>query len=294
MGMMKIENETGSRTPVSAEDRAALLQKIMQESGEDGSAGSGEVVKTAPAKVPVQKAFIQPNALAIGQTYVYGDSDHQIQAKVYNVTLLPFYFWWYIDYNKFVAQQPDDGDQFLVVHLRFENTGTMSALVPSAELLPVVYGDTIYTHQPYFNTSVLSDYQRQQYGGVNEAAKLPYQWIRELGQDQRDYAYLTGYYAIDSVNTTSDSINEENNSANWSGSSYINSCTGSISVTTDSGKVITEDISDGQCPGFFIKPGPGNAVDGYLIYEVPEDLDLRHTYLYGFFNRYSWTRWRLG
>jgi hypothetical protein len=48
--------------------------------------------------------------------------------------------------------------------------------------------------------------------------------------------------------------------------------------------------------GFFIKPGPGNAVDGYLIFEVPERVvkeDLDNTYVDISFNANSRTKWRL-
>lgn len=232
----------------------------------------------------------QPDALKLGQEYIYGDQEHEIHASVSNVMLLPFYFWWFIDYNKFVINQPKEGNQFLVVFVRFENTGTKSALVPSAEMLPVVYNDTIYMHKPYFNVSVLSSFQRDIYGGANENYRLPYQWIRELGQEQRDYAFLTGHHAID----TNDSTADNSTTTNTSPFSGVVRCKGSIALPAESGKMITQDITDGQCPGFFIKPGMSNTIEGYLIYEVPETLDLKHTYLYGLFNRYSWTRWRLG
>lgn len=291
IGMLKIANETGKKTPATAEERAALLQKIIEDTGEE---------ETAPGRIAAAATLpAQPDALNLRQEYIYGDAGHEIHASVYNVTLLPFYFWWFIDYNKFVVEQPKPGNQFLVVYLRFENTGTKSTLVPSAELLPVVSGETIYPHRHYFNTSVTSSYQQETYNVANEVAKLPYQWIRELGQDQRDYAFLTGYYAIgtgddDDDDDTDDDDDDDETGTNTSTYSYATRCEGSISVTTESGKIVTKDISDGQCPGFFIKPGPGNVIDGYLIYEVPETLDLKKTYLYGFFNRYSGTRWRLG
>ena len=145
-------------------------------------------------------------------------------------------------------------------------------------------------HRPYFNNSALSSYQKEIYGGANENVRLPYQWIRELGQDKRDYAFLTGYHILNTGNTTSSNSTVTNGSA----TSTAVSCMDAISVPTESGKVLIQDITDGQCPGFFIKPGSSNAIDGYLIYEVPETIDLKHTYFYGLFNRYSWTRWRLG
>jgi hypothetical protein len=48
--------------------------------------------------------------------------------------------------------------------------------------------------------------------------------------------------------------------------------------------------------GFFIKPGPGNAVDGYLIFEVPDSVvqqNLDRTYVDISFNANSGTRWQL-
>lgn len=290
IGMLKIANETGKKPVLSAEERAALLQQIIEENGDV----SVPVPATTPVPVPVVPAptrYALPDALQLRQEYIYGDREHEMHATVYNVTVLPFYFWWFIDYNKFVVKQPTEGNQFLVVFLRFENHGTKSALVPSAEMLPVLYGDTIYLHRTYFDTSVLSSFQMDMYGGANENTRLPYQWIRELGQDKRDYAFLSGYRVVD----TGSNLTTVNGSLAtpdvWSS---VTKCRGSISLPTDGGKIATRDISDGQCPGFFILSGESNAIDGYLIYEVPATIDLKKTYLYGLFNQYSWTRWRLG
>lgn len=290
IGMLKIANETGKKPVLTAEERTALLQQIVEENGDV----SVPIPAATPVLVPVVPAptrYALPDALQPGQDYIYGDHEHEMHATVYDVKVLPFYFWWFIDYNKFVVKQPAEGNQFLVVFLRFENHGTKSALVPSAEMLPVLYNNTIYMHNTYFDTSVLSSFQRDMYGGANENAKLPYQWIRELGQDKRDYAFLSGYRVIDTGSNLTTVNGSLANADVWSS---ITRCTGSISLPTDSGGKVTRDITDGQCPGFFIKPGENNAIDGYLIYEIPETLDLKKTYLYGFFNKYSWTRWRLG
>lgn len=45
-----------------------------------------------------------------------------------------------------------------------------------------------------------------------------------------------------------------------------------------------------------LKPGPSQAIDGYLIYEVPDAAvnDLKNTYMQVAFNGHSATRWCLG
>jgi hypothetical protein len=288
IGMLKITNETPKKPVLTEENRATLLKQIIKEAEKEGQVPAGPEVQSAGYPALAGKLLSQQDSLKIRQEYIYGDLEHEIHASVSNVRLLPFYFWWFIDYNKFVSETPNEGNQFLVVFVRFENNGTKSALVPSAEMLPVVYNDTIYLHRPYFNLSVLSSFQREIYGGANENYRLPYQWIRELGQDQRDYAFLSGYTIIKDNNTSNSTA------TNTSASSNVTKCTGSITLPTESGKIISKEITEGQCPGFFIKPGESNAIEGYLIYEVPEEIDLKRTYLYGVFNSYSWTRWRLG
>ena len=112
--------------------------------------------------------------------------------------------------------------------------------------------------------------------------QLPYQWIRELGQDKRDYAYLPGYNIFGAGNFSADN------------STAIT--TTPTPTTTYSTTISTGSGSATNGKGFFVKPGPGNAVDGYLIFAVMDNVakkDLNATYVQIQFNGNSGTRWRL-
>ena len=224
---------------------------------------SAQVALTGPI-VPVK------NALDIGESYWYGDNSRPCLATIYNATTMPLYFYWDEDWNRFVQVTPvTNGDTFLVIFIRIEDTGNMSAIVPGADQIIVSYNGQTYTNEPYFDTSVLDSNEISIYTANYNL--LPYQWIREIGEQKRDYAFLTGYN-IFGQNTTVIS--------NYSGNSQFSP----PSPTTPNGE------------GWFIKPGRSNAIDGYLIYEVPGSVatDLRDTYAVVQFNSFSSTQWRLG
>ncbi len=209
------------------------------------------------------------NALDVGESYWYGDNSRPCLATVYNASVMPFYFYWDMDWNRFVQVSPvSSGDTFLVIFFRIEDTGNMSAIVPGADRIIVTYQGQTYTNEPYFDTSVLDSNEISYY--TANFNLLPYQWIREIGQQNRDYAFLTGYNIFGQNTTVSNSS--------------VNTGNTSISTTTPNGE------------GWFIQPGHSNAIDGYLIYEVPQSVaaDLRDTYVDVQFNSFSSTRWRLG
>jgi hypothetical protein len=221
-----------------------------------------EVSSTGPA-VPVK------NALNVGESYWYGDNSRPCLVTIYNVTVLPFYFYWDMDWNRFVQVTPvSSGDTFLVIFIRIEDTGNMSAVVPSAAEFNVTYNGQSYSNNPYFDLSVLDQNEISFY--TSNFNLLPYQWIREIGQQKRDYAYLTGYN-IFGQNTT-----------------VVESYTANSAIPPPS-------ASNPNGEGYFIKPGRSNAIDGYLIYEVPDSAaaDLRDTYVQVSFNSFSPTQWRL-
>ena len=224
---------------------------------------SAQAISSVPPSVPVK------NALDLGESYWYGDNSRPCLATVYNVTVLPFYFYWDMDWNRFVQVTPvSSGDTFLVVFIRIEDTGNMSAIVPPATSFVVTYNGQTYSNEPYFDQSVLDPDEITYYTANFNA--LPYQWIREIGQQKRDYAFLTGYNVFGQNQTV---ISNYTNSAN---------------------APPTPPDTNGQ--GYFIKPGRSNAIDGYLIYEVPDAVaaDLRDTYVQVSFNSFSATQWRLG
>jgi hypothetical protein len=138
-----------------------------------------------------------------------------------------------------------------------------------------------YSHELFFNQSVLSSYQTTYYEYNYNA--LPYQWIREIGQDKRDYAFLTDY------NIFGDNFWLNN------GTTVTPTPATTSSDTTDT----TNSTTDTNGEGFFLHPGSSNAIDGYLIYTVPNSAlntteDLKSTYVQVTFNNFSATRWRLG
>jgi hypothetical protein len=107
-----------------------------------------------------------------------------------------------------------------------------------------------------------------------------YQWIREIGQDKRDYAYLTGENLFTGGN-----------------SSAVVTLTPTVTVTTSTSSVTTNTTnSNTGYHGAYLKPGPSQAIDGYLIYEVPIEATkhLSETYVDVSFNSMSNGRWKLG
>jgi phosphate transport system permease protein len=290
----------------STKDRQAQLDALAVQYDESGGSTVSmsepvtDLSSSAPARtsgspatgnlttvtVPVK------NALSLGESYRYGDATRICDASVYDYTVLPFYFWWFIDYNRFVRQAPRPGYSYLVVFIRMEDIGTRSTIVPSADMIHVTNNGNSYDHLPYFNKSVLSDFQTGYYSTHYD--KLPYQWIRELGQDKRDYAYLTGYNIFgDWEFATSDALDSSNNATSTDSTSTDSTDSDSTGfVTTDS---TSTNSTDTNGTGFFVKPGPGNAVDGFLIFEVPDNVrnDLDNTYVGISFNANSGTQWRL-
>jgi hypothetical protein len=251
--------------PATAGDRNAQLAALLA-AGEPGSGGSEVRVQEPPAQAPATPAPVQgndtpvsvprKNALSVGESYSWGDAQHTCRATIYDYKTLPFYFWWFIDYNRFVQQVPAAGNSYLVIFIRIENTGTQSAIAPSADEFNVTYNGNSAGRLPYLNRSVLSDFQLNELG-LGSSPTLQeeyYQWIREIGQDKRDYAYLTG--------------------ENLFSTSYTSS----------------------EYHGSYLKPGRSQAIDGYLIYEVPIEATkhLNETYIDVSFNSLSNGRWKLG
>jgi phosphate transport system permease protein len=270
---------TGAGTTADRDARLAAFL-AQQNAGEENSVSTAATATSSPAvtltPAPVAAAPAQAptvphkNALDLGESYWYGDNYRPSFATVYNTSVLPFYFWWDIDWNRFVQQTPvQSGDVFLVIFIRIEDTGNMSAIVPSADSFVVVNKGQTYTHNIYFDTSVLSQSEIDYYTANYNL--LPYQWIREIGQQKRDYAFLTGYNVFGQNQTLA---------TNYTG---VNSA------------LIPPSPPDTNGQGYFIKPGRSNAIDGYLIYEVPASVaaDLKDTYVQAGFNSFSPVQWRL-
>lgn len=262
----------------STANRTAQLEALLAEDSDSEPGSPAQTLAattTVPPVVPKVAATPVPAAatpsvplkgtLSLREFYQYGNSDRRCIATVYNTTTLPFYFWWWNEYNRFVMQTPEPGNKYLVVFVRIENRGQYSAIVPSADAIIVTYHGTTYTHQSYFNTTYISDWQNDYYS--THLDKLPYQWIREVGQMKRDYAYLTGYNVFGQNTTRTDNLTDAPNPG-----------------------------SDINGKGFFLQPGSSNAIDGYLIFDVPDAVakDPQNAYVQVAFNNISATRWRLG
>ena len=267
----------------TAADKSARLAAFLaqQDTGEENTVSTATTVTSSPATTltpaPVAAApasapaVPDKYALDLGESYWYGDNYRPCLATVYDTTVLPFYFWWDMGWNRFVQQSPaQSGDMFLVIFIRIEDTGNMSAMVPSADSFVVVNNGRTYTHESYFDTSVLSQNEINYYSA--NFNKLPYQWIREIGNQKRDYAFLTGYNVFGENQT------------------LITNYTGLNSA------LVPPSPPDTNGQGYFIKPGRSNAIDGYLIYEVPAAVaaDLKDTYVQVSFNSFSPAQWRLG
>lgn len=259
------------------------------ELGSDQPAVSEALVQNLPAPAPAVPPIRQgndtsvplsdKNALSLGEYYWYGDPEHTCRATIYDYKEMPFYFWWWIDYNRFVLQVPEADKKYLAIFIRIENTGTESAVIPSADRFNISSNGGYYNRLPYLNRTVFSDYQFEQFpcqGFGNENLREQYyQWIREIGQDKRDYAYLTGQ-----------NLFRKNDNDN--------SCSANTDSETDVSAVYPKYAAHYNAT--WLKPGPSQSIDGYLIYEVPAATtgDLKNTYVDVSFNNLSGTRWRLG
>ena len=108
------------------------------------------------------------------------------------MTVLPFYFYWDMDWNRFV--QSNTGYKWRHVPNRFHphrGYREYECHCTAATNFVVTYNNQTYTNNLYFDTSVLDQNEINIY--TTDFNALPYQWIREIGQQKRDYAYLTGY-----------------------------------------------------------------------------------------------------
>jgi hypothetical protein len=278
------DDASSSSSPVSGtNDRQAAYAAMLESLAETDTDPAPVELSAAPEPAPAQ---VQPAAtmvnnatvpvviplkdsLNLGEVYRYGNRQRTIQATVYDYQVLPYYFWWFIDYNRFVQSVPAPGNSYLVVYVNMENIGDQSTIIPNADQITISYAGKTYERLPYLNKSVLSSWQVSQMRSEDKRDQY-YQWIREIGQSKRDYAYLTGENLFGenllTTNSTSSSLNTTNMSAG--NTTYW---------------------------WYYLKPGQSLAVDGYLVFEVPDSVILNPetTYVNIAFNNMSQTRWKL-
>ena len=286
VGLFKTGEETAGQTGGDRSAKLAAMLASGELSDEQGSSVSVQTVAPtiqipsgAPTRVApgsaTSPAVPLKDALSVGESYWFGDPEHTCRATVYDYKVLPFYFWWFIDYNRFVQQVPPAGYSYLVVFLRIEDMGTKSALIPSSDQIVVTNNGNRYANDPFLDLSVFSQWQINYYS--NNLDLIPYQWIREIGQDKRDYAFLMGYNIFAG--------------GNGELTSNLSESTGYLSAFNET--------QPQYGLSYFLHPGTSNAIDGYLIYTVPTTAvntteDLKSTYVQITFNNLSYTRWQLG
>ena len=199
----------------------------------------GEVAAGTTPAVSLTPTPTEPSVLPLGDTYRYGFAGSAIETSVYRYEYLDRYSWWDPDWGRFYPEIPAAGNRFLVIFLHLVNTGSQAQWIPSADAIAACDPDgTCYDHRPYRNSTGYNDFQNQTFASE-------YQWVRELGVNDRDYEY------------------------------------------------IRENSFMGEQGGGFIWPGTSNAIDGYLLYEVPRNLTPGNTTISIWFNNVSQSSWVL-
>jgi PKD repeat protein len=185
-----------------------------------------------------------PSFLSLGEVYRYGPPGFTIEASVPEYQYMDRYHWWDPTSGLFFPMLPAEGNRFLFIYVHLVNRGSAAQWIPSAEdislcgVLPS--GDSsCYTNLPYQNTTGYDDTALQE---LNDT----YQWIQEVGVNERDYAYLRNSWYLASGHA-----------------------------------------------GGFLWPGESNAIDGYLIYDVPRNLTAGNTTVNVWFNNQSRATWVL-
>ena len=106
------------------------------------------------------------------------------------------YYWWDPPTGQFFPMIPDEANHFLFIYISMKNLGSSAQYIPSTDAislcgnLPLGEG-TCYTNLPFLNTTAYDDTALQVFNDT-------YQWIREVGVNERDYAYLRDSWFLSS------------------------------------------------------------------------------------------------
>jgi len=125
------------------------------------------VVMTSPTPTPVPF----PNALSLNQYATFGNGEHQGKATVYRYQEKPDYSWTDPSWNSpseqlaasdpldvqrgYNLEKPKEGNTFLFVYVRVENTGTGTIYAPSNTQFVVVKDGKTYNYTSVHGSDVI-------------------------------------------------------------------------------------------------------------------------------------------
>ena len=137
-------------------------------------------------KAPVPTAVPFPNALSLNEYAAFGNGNEQGKATVYGYSVKPYYDWtdpsWNSPAEQLAASQPldlqrgynratpKDGNTFLFVYVRVQNTGTGTIFAPSAKQFVVSSNGKTYNYSSVHGSDVI----------INNV--LPSQYLYQRGQ----------------------------------------------------------------------------------------------------------------
>lgn len=125
------------------------------------------VVKLAPTQTVVP----YPNALALNEYATYGDEKYQGKATVYGYSVKPTYSWTDPSWNSpremldasqplelqrgYNLEKPQEGNTFLFVYVKVENTGQETIFAPSAKQFVVSSEGKMYSYSSVHGSDVI-------------------------------------------------------------------------------------------------------------------------------------------
>jgi len=128
---------------------------------------------TQGMQAPPQVTVAFPNALDLNQYATFGNGAQQGKATVYRYQVKPTYDWtapsWNSVREQLAASQPNDiqrgvnrekpheGNTFLFVYIRVQNTGTKTIFVPSPKQFVVFVDGKSYDYSPIHSSDVVID-----------------------------------------------------------------------------------------------------------------------------------------
>lgn len=129
------------------------------------------VPTTVTMQAPTQAPVAFPNALGLNQYVTFGSGDTQGKATVYRYQVKPTYDWTSPSWNSareqlaasdplelqrgFNRETPKEGNTFLFVYVRVQNTGTKNLFVPSAKQFVVFSDGKSYSYSPIASSDVV-------------------------------------------------------------------------------------------------------------------------------------------
>jgi hypothetical protein len=130
-------------------------------------------VSAVMTPIPTQTSTPFPDALALGQFATFESGNTQGRATVYRYNVLPNYNWTSPSFNSpseqaaaspplerqqgFNMETPQEGNVFLFIFVRVENTGNNAVYAPSGKQFVVSSGGKIYNFTSLHGSDVIVD-----------------------------------------------------------------------------------------------------------------------------------------